>query len=67
MAAERASAALTRIERAIARIENAPRPRNESGSEEEMKQLRSSHDRLRGNVARAIERIDELLGREAER
>jgi hypothetical protein len=62
MSEERATAAIARIDRALARIESAagrqpatPRP------EPELRQLREVHEALRGRVEGAIAQIDRLL------
>lgn len=58
---ERATAALERIERALARIQDAtskaPAPRDDS----ELMKLREVHQALRGKVEGAISQIDRLL------
>jgi hypothetical protein len=67
MADERALAAISRIERALARVEAAAaRPRPVGGADsEELRQLRDVHQGLRAKVEGAIGRIDRLLEAEA--
>jgi hypothetical protein len=63
MADERALAAISRIERALARIESAssrPRPAPAADSED-LRQLRDVHQALRAKVEGAIGQIDRLL------
>ena len=68
MADERALAAISRIEQALARIEAAasararPAPAPDS---EELRQLRDVHQALRAKVEGAIGQIDRLLEAEA--
>jgi hypothetical protein len=61
---EKAMQAITRIERALARIEEAagriPPPRDDS----ELIRLREVHQNLRGKVEGAISQIDRLLATE---
>lgn len=67
MADERALAAISRIERALARIESAssrPRPAPAADSED-LRQLRDVHQALRAKVEGAIGQIDRLLEAEA--
>jgi hypothetical protein len=67
MADERALAAISRIERALARIESAssrPRPAPIADSED-LRQLRDVHQALRAKVEGAIGQIDRLLEAEA--
>jgi hypothetical protein len=67
MADERALAAISRIERALARIESAssrPRPAPAVDSED-LRQLRDVHQALRAKVEGAIGQIDRLLEAEA--
>jgi hypothetical protein len=63
MADHRVLAAVSRIERALARVEAvasrpAPAP---NGKDEEIERLRSAHERLRHQVSGAIGQIDQLL------
>ena len=68
MADERALAAISRIEQALARIEAAassrPRPAPAADSDE-LRQLRDVHQALRMKVEGAIGQIDRLLEAEA--
>jgi hypothetical protein len=67
MADERALAAISRIERALARIEAAssrPRP-GPAADSEDLRQLRDVHQALRAKVEGAIGQIDRLLEAEA--
>jgi len=62
MSDERAAQALERIERALHRIENAAanlQPAQQDGGE--LRELRETHQALRGKVEGAISQIDRLL------
>lgn len=62
MSDERALAAIARIERALARVEAAAARAPEAPSHEpELRQLRETHEALRGRVEGAIAQIDRLL------
>jgi hypothetical protein len=61
MADERATQALDRIERALARIERAASLRPAASDNGELRQLRETHQALRGKVEGAISQIDRLL------
>ena len=66
--AQRASAAIERIERALARIESAasrPAPGEPAG--EDVSVLREAHRTLRARVEGAVAQIDRLLDTEAGR
>jgi hypothetical protein len=66
MADERALAAISRIEQALARIEAVlSRPRPAAADPEELRQLRDVHQALRTKVEGAIGQIDRLLETEA--
>ena len=68
MADERALAAISRIERALARIEavsSRPRPAPPAVDSDELRQLRDVHQALRMKVEGAIGQIDRLLEAEA--
>jgi hypothetical protein len=60
---ERAMQAIDRIERALARIEEAATqaPQPVVRDESELRQLREVHQALRGKVEGAISQIDRLL------
>ena len=64
---ERALAALSRIERALARVESAasrpvPVPAVDGSAETaELDRLRNAHDRLRERVGGAIGQIDRMI------
>jgi hypothetical protein len=61
MTDERALQAIARIERALARIEAAagrPRPAADDGA---LRELKQTHQALRGKVEGAISQIDRLL------
>ncbi|HEV2079905.1 MAG TPA: hypothetical protein VGR19_08445 [Allosphingosinicella sp.] len=58
---ERTTLAISRIERALARIEAAAERVPQNGSNEELEQLRHAHQALRGRVEGAISHIDQLL------
>ena len=60
MGQDRVSAALSRIERAVARLEAAG-AHGAAGSGEELDGLRHAHSALREKVAGAVARIDRLL------
>ena len=67
MADDRALAAISRIEQALARIEAAasrPRPAPAVDSDD-LRQLRDVHQALRAKVEGAISQIDRLLEAEA--
>ena len=62
MADERALQAIDRIERALARIEAAAqRPRPAAQDDGALRELRQTHQALRGKVEGAISQIDRLL------
>jgi hypothetical protein len=64
MADQRALDAISRIERALARIESAaarPAPVAPNMDNDEFERLRAAHDTLRRTVAGAIGQIDHLL------
>ena len=62
---ERATTAISRIERALARIEAAAGRTSSGADGAELQQLRQAHQALRGRVEGAITHIDQLLaGRE---
>jgi hypothetical protein len=64
MGDQRALDAVSRIERALARIETAVRrqaPAGNGGDSAELDQLRSAHQALRSRVEGAIGQIDRLL------
>lgn len=62
MSEERALAAIERIERAIARVEEASGRRPTAPRDEpELRNLREVHEALRGRVEGAIAQIDRLL------
>ena len=68
MADERALAAISRIERALARIEavsSRPKPAPAAVDSDELRQLRDVHQSLRMKVEGAIGQIDRLLEAEA--
>ncbi|MBA3678435.1 MAG: hypothetical protein H0W74_13710 [Sphingosinicella sp.] len=59
---ERAIQAISRIERALARIEaEASRPAPLSANDDELHQLRQRHNALRDRVQGAVSQIDQLL------
>jgi hypothetical protein len=59
---ERALLAISRIERALARIEGAAgRTHAVPADDGELEQLRQAHQALRGRVEGAISHIDQLL------
>ena len=58
---ERAILAISRIERALARIETAADRPHSSSDSGELEQLRQAHQALRGRVEGAISHIDQLL------
>ena len=65
---ERALAAISRIEQALARIEAAASARTRpapAADSEELRQLRDVHQALRAKVEGAIGQIDRLLEAEA--
>jgi hypothetical protein len=65
MAGDRQAEAIARIERALQRIEAAASARPApAGDDEELRQLRDTHQKLRGKVEGAIAQIDRLLERE---
>ena len=68
MSDHRASEAIGRIERALARIEAAATkvPQQAPRDDSDLRQLREVHQALRGKVEGAISQIDRLLA-EAER
>ena len=53
--------AISRIERALARIEAASAKQPEPRDDNELRQLREVHQALRGKVEGAISQIDRLL------
>ena len=61
MADDSATNAIGRIERALARIEVAAGRKPEPRDESELRQLRETHQALRGKVEGAIAQIDRLL------
>ena len=61
MAEERATEAIARIERALARIEAAAGRPVADGTGEELRRLRETHQALRGKVEGAIAQIDRLI------
>ena len=64
MGDQRALDAVSRIERALARIETAarrPQPAGNSGGSAELEQVRGAHQELRSRVEGAIGQIDRLL------
>ena len=65
---QRALKALSRIERAVARIEAAAEARGKTGQADqaELEALRTAHGRLRGRVERAIAELDELIAEREE-
>ena len=64
---ERAVLAISRIERALARIETALSKRPEAaGGGEELEQLRRQHQALRERVQGAVSQIDQLLASRGE-
>jgi hypothetical protein len=65
---QRALKALSRIERAVARIEAAAaaRGRVDQADRAELEALRTAHGRLRGRVERAIAELDELIAEREE-
>jgi hypothetical protein len=66
MADERALAAISRIEQALARIEAVlSRPRPPAADSGELRQLRDVHHALRMKVEGAIGQIDRLLETES--
>ena len=68
MADQRALDAISRIEQALARAENAavrPRPAPSAEPPENYERLRQAHDSLRDRVAGAIGEIDRILETEA--
>ena len=65
---ERTILAISRIERALARIENAAERTQAAPAEGgELEQLRQAHQALRGRVEGAISHIDQLLATRGER
>jgi hypothetical protein len=65
---ERAILAISRIERALARIESSAGRAEASPSDDgELERLREAHQALRGRVEGAIAHIDELLASRGER
>jgi hypothetical protein len=64
---ERAILAISRIERALARIEGAAgRTQAAPADDGELEQLRQAHQALRGRVEGAIGHIDQLLASRGE-
>ena len=64
MGDQRALDAISRIERALARIETAarrPQSAGNGGDSAEMEQVRDAHGKLRARVEGAIGQIDRLL------
>jgi len=58
---ERAILAISRIERALARIEAVAGRGSNGNNDAELQQLRQAHHALRGRVEGAISHIDQLL------
>lgn len=59
---ERAILAISRIERALARIEAAAgRPKPNVSNDDELQELRQRHQALRGKIEGAISQIDRML------
>jgi hypothetical protein len=63
---ERVILAVSRIERALARIEATAGHRPASTDSGELEQLRQAHQALRGRVEGAISHIDQLLASRGE-
>ena len=65
---QRALKALSRIERAVARIEAAAAARGkvDQADRSELEALRTAHGRLRGRVERTIAELDELIAEREE-
>jgi hypothetical protein len=63
---ERTILAISRIERALARVEAASGRREAGWDNGEMEQLREAHQALRGRVEGAISHIDQLLASRGE-
>ena len=62
MGDDKAAAAISRIERALARIESAAgRPALMPYDDPDSQRLREEHQALRGRVEEAISQIDQLL------
>ncbi len=63
MGQDRATAAIERVERALARIEAAAdnRGSGESGNNQELSELRSAYRTLRSRVEGTVGQIDRLL------
>ena len=61
MGDQRALDAVSRIERALARIEASARRPAATADSAEIEQLRGAHDALRSRVEGAIGQIDQLL------
>jgi hypothetical protein len=64
MGDQRALDAVSRIERALSRIETAarrPQPAGNGDDSAELEQLKGAHDKLRSRVEGAIGQIDRLL------
>ncbi|MEA3013609.1 MAG: hypothetical protein QOD42_2154 [Sphingomonadales bacterium] len=61
MGDQRALDAISRIERALARIETAARRPQPAGDSAELEQLKGAHHKLRARVEGAIGQIDRLL------
>ena len=61
MSDDRATEAIDRIERALARIEAAAKAPEPPKDDEELRRLREVHQALRGKVEGAIAEIDRML------